>query len=584
MLQIITEKFFAPGERYETLHRAILYTNYRVMRGEKITTPIGTLFPSTGLQSLGTLTCEILEKQEKYPEGKPGVFVATLGDDLINDFAAVISFFLNVTCTPDPDLTRRLLSQERPSLGVEAVPSRFIQRMFDREVHGKDGDADALSAFITQLLGLERKRFAQAMRSIRQFVIGSHRTADDLNLAYTLFVTSIESLAQTFDGHVAEWADYDARKRSTIDKALDGAADNMADRVRKAVLANEHVAMARRFRDFAIAHVDSSYFREGTVGSQGPISRPDLAVALQQAYTIRSAYVHTLRDVPRELTIQGFPEATDVDDKPALSFAGLSRLARHIIMQFVWRGRTVEHENFDYRKELPGIVNVSLSPEYWVASTGGFSHQSAPMRLGGFLQQITSAVLLKHKDAKLTDLRPILNMAEEQIPGLSKASQRLPMLTLYFLFHQLAGAEFHCKQWPALFEQYKSDFDPPTIESFVAHLVTGHPLEWSLVEMEELHKTYFRSRHTALATKIGVVMESALSLIVAELNRKAGNDARARDLIAFAVEAYPSSTALRDYEAALTSSDLAEIDWTKILLPSRSATWPNATPDQDLRS
>jgi hypothetical protein len=25
MLQIITEKFFPPGERYETLHRAIFY-------------------------------------------------------------------------------------------------------------------------------------------------------------------------------------------------------------------------------------------------------------------------------------------------------------------------------------------------------------------------------------------------------------------------------------------------------------------------------------------------------------------------------------------------------------------------------
>jgi hypothetical protein len=39
MLQIITEKFFPPGERYETLHRAIFYTNYRIMRGEKIVTP-----------------------------------------------------------------------------------------------------------------------------------------------------------------------------------------------------------------------------------------------------------------------------------------------------------------------------------------------------------------------------------------------------------------------------------------------------------------------------------------------------------------------------------------------------------------
>jgi hypothetical protein len=579
MLQIITEKFFPPGERYETLHRAIFYTNYRVMRGENITTPVGSLLPATGLQSLATLTCEMLEKQEKYPDGpKPGVFVATTGDDLLNDFAAVISFFLNVTCTPDPDLTRRLLLAERPSLGIEAVPSRFIRRMFDKEVHAKDGEAAALAAFITQLIGLEREAFVGAMRAIRQFVIGSHRLADDLNLAYTLFVTSIESLAQGFDGHVAEWSDYDPRKRNKIDQALKNASEDVAAGVRDAVLSNEHVALARRFRDFAMANVAPSFFREEAAGAQGPISRPDLPIALQQAYSIRSSYVHLLRDVPRQLTISGFPEATEVDDRETLSFAGLSRLARHIIMQFIARGRTVEREAFDYRRELPGIVTVKLSPEYWIASTGGFDHKSAPVRLSAFLEQITAAVLLHQKDAKLTDLRPILTMVEDQVPGLRKPNQRLAMLTLYFLFHQFAGPAFSCKQWPGLFDRYKADFDAPTVESFVAHLIMGYRVDWRLEQFEELHKTYFKARHTAGVTKIGLLLEASLSLYVAEVNRAAGNDARARALIAFAVDSHPSHAALRTYEASLPA-ELAEIDWAGILLPPRpNNEGPSADP------
>ncbi|UGY25454.1 hypothetical protein HU675_0000415 [Bradyrhizobium septentrionale] len=569
MLQIITEKFFPPGDRYETLHRAIFYTNYRVMRGEKIITPVGTLLPSSGLHSLATLTCEMLEKQEKHPDGpRSGVFIATSGDDLLNDFAAVISFFLNVTCTPDPDLTRRLLLAERPSLGIEAVPSRFIRRMFDKDVHARDGEAAALAAFITQLIGVERETFVGAMRAIRQFVIGSHRLADDLNLAYTLFVTSIESLAQGFDGHVAEWSDYDSRKRNKIDDALKDASDEVAAGVRDAVLSNEHVALARRFRDFAMAHVAPSFFREEAAGAQGPIGRPDLPTALQQAYTIRSGYVHLLRDVPRQLTMSGFPEATEVDDKETLSFAGLSRLARHIIMQFVARGRTVERETFDYRKELPGIVTVRLSPEYWVASTGGFDHKTAPVRLAAFLEQITAAVLLRQKDAKLTDLRPILTMVEDLVPGLRKPSQRLPMLTLYFLFHQFAGPEFSCKQWPALFEKYKADFDAPTVESFVAHLITGHRVDWTLEQFEDLHKTYFKTRHTAGVTKIGLLLEAAMSLYLAEVNRAAGNDARARALVAFAVDCNPGHATLRAYEASLPT-ELVEIDWASILLPPR---------------
>lgn len=89
-----------------------------------------------------------------------------------------------------------------------------------------------------------------------------------------------------------------------------------------------------RARDFAMAHVAPSFFREEAAGAQGPIGGRDLSIALQQAYSIRSSYVHLLRDVPRQLTISGFPEATEVD-KATLSFAGLSRLARHIIMQFI---------------------------------------------------------------------------------------------------------------------------------------------------------------------------------------------------------------------------------------------------------
>ncbi|WP_354258758.1 hypothetical protein [Bradyrhizobium sp. F1.13.3] len=111
------------------------------------------------------------------------------------------------------------------------------------------------------------------------------------------------------------------------------------------------------------------------------------------------------------------------------------------------------------------------------------------------------------------------------------------MLTLYYLFHQFAGPEFECKQWPALFEKYKADFDTPTVESFVAHLIAGYRVDWTLAQLEELHKTYFKTRHTASVTKIGLLLEAALSLYVAEVNRAAGNDPRARALIAFVTQA-----------------------------------------------
>ena len=154
-----------------------------------------------------------------------------------------------------------------------------------------------------QLVGLQRARFEAAMRAIRQYITGLHRIADNLSLAYTQLVMSVESLALEFEGHVAEWSDYEHRKRERIDTALQHASTETVQKVREAVLANEHVAVSRRFRDFAISHVAPSFFRAEAAQTSSPLSRADLTVALQQAYAIRSRYVHTLREIPGQLTV-----------------------------------------------------------------------------------------------------------------------------------------------------------------------------------------------------------------------------------------------------------------------------------------
>lgn len=560
MLQIITEKFYPPGERYETLHRAVFYTNYRLLREDKLETVLAVLRPATGFDGLAALTCEMVEKIEKHPDGRaPGVMISTGGATLLNDFAAVVSFFLNITCTPDPNLARRLLSTERPSLGAEEVPSRLIGRTFDKEVMGAESDEQVLSQFVKQLVGLKRKQFEGAMRAIRRYVIGTHRISDDLSLAYSLLVMSIESLAQGFDGHVAEWADYEQSKRLRIDEALDGATPETAASVRNAILANEHVAAARRFRDFALAHIAPSFFREEASHARGPISRTDLTIALQQAYSIRSDYVHTLTEAPRRLSVCGFPEAIDIEGKATLTFAGLARVARHIIMQFIERGETVEHEQFDYRSAFPNIVTVPLAPEYWIHQKRGFTHEPGPSRLTAFLGQWTRAVLLQQPNAKVTDIRALLGKIEEIIPGLNKASQRLPLLTIYFLFHRLIPAE-ECQPKFDEMKRFVADFDGPSIESFVAHILTGQQPSWTLDQFERLHDSYFKSSQAA----------AAFSLYIAELNRAARFEARARELIAFATESFPANAKLRAFEASLPNEGLPEICWDKILLHQTS--------------
>ncbi len=329
MLQISTGKFFK-YEAYETLRRVVYFTNYRIFREEDhIETQVGSLYPVMGVHGLSALACELIERIQKHPGGgyRAGDIIATSGETLVNDFAAIVSFALNITCIPDLELARRLVADERPSLGSDLVPQKYIPRMFDRSVNWQQGDAEHLQHFVTNLMALERKSYEGAMRAIRRYIVGARRMSDDVNLAYALLVMSLESLAQKFDKFEPTWDEYDQAKRRHIDDALQEAPEIIADRVRAAILVNEHVAIAKRFREFALAHVGPSFFREEAEKAVGAISRPDLSIALRQAYSIRSSYAHHLEDIPRLLLgIEGFHETMLINGLPTLTFAGLARV------------------------------------------------------------------------------------------------------------------------------------------------------------------------------------------------------------------------------------------------------------------
>ena len=569
MLQISTGKFFKL-EAYETLRRAIYYTNYRILREDDlIKTQAGSLQSVIGIHGLGALTCEIIERIEKMPGGLySGEIIATGGNTLINDFAAIVSFALNITCTTDLELARRLVANERPSLGADLVPQKYVPRMFDHTVNWQPRDIEDLQCFVTDLIALERKSYEGAIRAIRRYVIGAHRISDDVNLAYALFVMSIESLAQKFDGFEPAWDDYAQNRRQQIDEALGETPEPVANKVRAAVLANEHVAIGRRFREFALAHVGPDFFREAAQTSVNAVSRPDLSIALKQAYSIRSSYVHHLKDIPRLLVgIDGFHETMVVDGQPALTFAGLTRVARHVIKTFVARAPKTETEEFDWRMDLPGKLTMQMASQYWIGNHQDFNATTAQQYLAAFISQVVGHLL--QPSAKLTDIRPVLVKIETLVPSLAKPAQRLPMLVLYFLFNIFAPVDFRSAEYPKLIEAYKSDLETSSIISLAAHLLTDQNPDWSLPVVEDLYARYFRERHYANTLDLGRILEAAFTLMLAEQNRVAGNFTRARELISIAVETCPGHVGLRNFEALSQMDNLAAICWRAILLPAK---------------
>lgn len=572
MLQIASGKFFATTKCYETWHRGIYYTNYRTLADGAITIPHGRLLPSTGLGgSTGTFTYEILEKIEHETPG-PGVLISTGGIELVENLADVISFALNVLWSTDSDLVRRLALTPGVTNTDREHPSNFVRRVFDASTMAQAGDIDRLNGFLEALIGLERKAYEGAFSAIRRYVTAMHRISDDTSLAYALFVMSIEALAQTHDTQPPQWADYDSTKRKRIDEALSGASADMAERVRSAVLQNEHVALGRRFRDFATAHLEPAFFREEAATAIMPPGRPDLKMLLKRAYDIRSGYVHRLKDLPK-LLARPFQHAETftVDGQTTLTFEGLARLARHVIIQFVTRAPKVEHETFQWRAALPNIIPMQMSQEYWIGNPEGYSPEAARFWLRSFLEQIVP-VLRRTQGAKITDLSRILDKIETMPLDNLRASERRPILALYHLFLTLAGPDYKRAQHQKLLERFAKDFAEPSVEELAVRLVAGETLPWPVEQLEGFHAAYYRERHHKNALPLGKVLEAMFTLSLAEANRIAGNEERARELITYAVEAFPGHSELRAFETHLGEDTLQGIGPRKIMLGEQQVT------------
>lgn len=364
MLQIIIGKFFTSEDVHETPHTGVLFSNAD-FHGP-IETCIGTLEPSVDVSGPRSLAYRVTERLENYtPDGQRAILASTGGREIVSDFASVAAFSLGVLVTPDPETARRLIGGTSGTSRNRLI--NLVPRVFDLSVDITPADRVHLTTFAEDLVGLRRSAFLAAMRAIRRYTLGLERLADEPDLAYSLLVASIESLAQKFDAFVPTWADIAQQRREPVDAALRDAPEDMAARVRGAILGTEHAALKRRFREFAIANVAPSFFREEALGSPRPAQRAELAPALDEAYQLRSKYIHTLRELPREMQI-AVPtwDTTTIDHRPVLTFRGLARLARHVILQFVRNQPKVEHEQLNYWEELPNVLRLRMANRYWI--------------------------------------------------------------------------------------------------------------------------------------------------------------------------------------------------------------------------
>lgn len=574
MLQVSSAKFYEsadPVRMYITPHRGVLYTNYSFF-GEEAMNAVGSLRPMAKAGELQTIACEVTERLPKAEGGPyPGEVISVAQNELIQDFAAVLSFGLNATCTPDHDLAHRLVAAQAPPLGAHGIPKKYIERMFDTSIPYRSDDMEQLRELFRDLIALDRKSYVGAIRAIRRYVTAMHRVSDELDLSYALLVASIESLAQEHDNFIPKWEDFAKNKKKPIDVALEGASEDMRDRVRQAILDSEHVSLKRRFSEFADRHLGPEFFRAGAQTRLVPAGRTELRLGLRNAYDLRSGYIHTLKPLPANLVLM--PTQADVLEARStlyLTHNGLARVARSIILGFIKHAPRTERETYNYRADFPNIVHARLAPQHWLHAAENYTAETARVFLNGFLMEFAGHIV--NPTQQFSNLRAVTRKIEVLVPlKLKNAQKKLPMLALYSLFSGFLPVEEQ-EQSIAFLQPYLSLFDEPGVDSLVVHFLTGEQApQWPLEKSDQLLAEYSAQRFKKGGLNAGSLIGAALILWVAELHRAGGNPLRARRLVNDAIEEYPQHRMLAKFEAGLMN-EVPQITWRKLLVPSTIST------------
>ncbi|WP_194395934.1 hypothetical protein [Microbacterium atlanticum] len=557
MLQIASGIYFDTDDLYETVHRRVVYTNGLRGRAEDVELPIGVLRFTNGYGDVQPVVVECVDRLERTdPDGSQSPHIATSGDELIDDFADVVAFGLDIVVLPDVDLAQRVVSGGGKGRRRRA---KLLKHVLEPARYLSDEEITDLREFCSELIALERPHFEAAMRAIRRVADAVTFADSDVSLSYTLFVAAIESLAKDSVVPTATWEQYDSPKRKIIDAACAGLEEGETALIRDAVLKVDMLSLRRKFQGFVLEHLPAEYYRSGAANSISPIRAVDLPKALDFAYQVRSKTVHELRDLAPELReLARQDDTVRHDGKTVLSLEGLHRVCQHVIRQYIKRAPTGVDTDFQrrYRQAIPGIMWVPLSPEIWLPGWDSFNAKDAP-RIFSALVESFRAVLSGESEGVI-DARKPLEQIEKLLPGEAKQN-RVPLVAAYALWHARVAEDLRRPQADHYLKPNMDLLRAPSMYSY-ALWAFGFTFDWTDAELMALadeRESSMRQQPKYLL-ELPARLDAALRFDLAQRAWKRGDRSASRVQISKAIELLPGDELLLAHELRMGTEDVFE--------------------------
>lgn len=563
MLQIITDKFFTSEHIHNTVRKVIVYSNMEI--NGIITTKIGSLEP---IDKFSTTPTYIFTYNNRMENNGPGP--VAIGDaQIIDDFLAMCSFWFQGIFSTDKNLIEYLTRDKKEnSINEQHLPKDIIPLIFTKRRIFNKLKNEQFSDFFNVVIDLKRSTYKQIIKTIRQYRDALLTINSNLELSYTMFVASVESLSGQFSDYTSNWNDVDKVLKESLDEILVTLEPEIANDIKDRIIENSHLKIARRYIEFSISNISESFFLEDAVGIKYPCRKSQISSAIKNSYQIRSKYVHSLKELPNIFSLSGDLEIFKEGKDLYFTLAGLSRFVREVIISFINKQESVISEKINYLAELPNQIAMPISHSHWILNAKNYNVKNSKEYFNALLVELVPSLTLGEP---LIDLREVCDVILKLIKGVTK-EQKVPISTFYLIYNLYLKEEYRHSYFEKFLEEYTETIDILATENIIFHLLFKIDFPWDTTDIYDTYKRYDEKRFQKNQIVLPQIIETCLLIELANCYLKEGKESMYKEIIQKAVYEYPGNEQLimhyRNIESNIKQKRM--IDWENDILYTNS--------------
>jgi hypothetical protein len=149
-------------------------------------------------------------------------------------------------------------------------------------------------------MGLPRKKYNLFMLCLGVYFDALEAIGTNFDLAYSMYVYLLEALSKGY-APAPTWSDYDPGVKARLETELDTIDTGTARNIKDILVMSTHLRLTKDFLDFVTDHVTDNFFTTEAEHIRHALPKSELRRVLMNLYKSRSGYVHSLKELEKEL-------------------------------------------------------------------------------------------------------------------------------------------------------------------------------------------------------------------------------------------------------------------------------------------